>query len=174
MFNQFAPWPWGLKLLRVRLAMFDKIERDFSFGSWVLQLLAAYCAPIVLLGILETSLAVQDTSMTQLLRYAFVAAAAVALALLISAFIGGSVREGKRIWIIPVLFEVSAFVSAMASVDAGSRLRALVWVADPGRGEESWTMVLLTLPTWGCCWYSAAMWWRFCRDQRLHADPTGR
>jgi hypothetical protein len=33
-----------------------------------------------------------------------------------------------------------------------------VFVHPPNQGEAGWFIVLLTLPTWGCCCYSAVMW----------------
>jgi hypothetical protein len=142
--------------------MFDEVQREFSFGSWFLQFFLAFCSPVVVLAVLESRLNIQDTLQSQVLGYLFLAATAVAMALLISAITKESASEGSWVWMIPSALEVPAVIWQALSGGIMSAVHGFFFVAGPGQGEESWGL-LLTLPTWSCCWYSAAMWWRLRR-----------
>ena len=79
-------------------------------------------------------------------------------------------EHGSRAWILPVLLEGAALIWEIAWGRAASVWHGFFWVAGPGRGEEPWLVVLLTLPTWSCCSYSAAMWWRL-HARRASSHP---
>jgi hypothetical protein len=147
--------------------MFDKIERDRSFVSWVIQLLIAYSVPVITLAITLSYLPdTPDTVLNQLIEYLFVAGVASALALLVSAIATDSFAEGVLIWIVPAGLEFIAVVWGLSSDGLVSTLHGLFLVPGPGQGEGSWGVVILTQPAWGCCWYSAIMWWRLRTKQR--------
>ena len=136
--------------------MFDELDREFSFGSALIQLIVVYVTPFVALASLEGLLSMgEDTVLSDILGYVFIAAAGIALALLISTILPGSVFEGSTIWILPAGAE---FGCAVWDTAWGRTQEIPAYFF--GRGEAGWVMALLTMPTWGCCCYSAAMYWR--------------
>jgi hypothetical protein len=116
-----------------------------------------------MLGVLENRLDIEDTALAQVLSYAFLAAMGLAMALLVSMMARAAMREGSFIWVLPVGLEIAAVIWQLFSEGVVSTLHGLFFTPGPGLGEESWGMVLLTLPTWSCCSYSATMWWRLRR-----------
>ena len=149
-----------------------EVRREFSIVSLVLQLLVAYCGPLVVATILTSSI-VRDTIASQILTYILVGITAACFALLVSTIHGDAAFEGRRIWIPPVLVEGAMVIWEMASNGFMSVWFGLVLFAEgPLGGEASLAVVLLTLPTWSCCWYSAAMWWRR-RRRRQAAQFSG-
>ena len=46
--------------------MFEEVEREFSFGSYILQVLVAYCGPVILFGIVEDRLGGQSAIRMQI------------------------------------------------------------------------------------------------------------
>src|SRR5450432_2781071 len=95
--------------------MFEQVDRELSFGSWTLQLVVAFCGPIILLVILDTWLDVQDTLLSQILSYVGLGIAGFVLALLISAISPQSRREGTLIWMLPTALEVVATIWQLVS-----------------------------------------------------------
>ena len=135
---------------------FEEVEREFSFGSWLFQLVVTYPVPVVLLGILENRLSAPDTFIIQVLGYAFVALMGITLAFLVSKVSRESAKEGSWIWLVPTALVIAAVLWQLCSGGIASTFHGFLF----GHGEESWGMVILTIPTFGCCCYSAAMWWQ--------------
>jgi hypothetical protein len=140
--------------------MFEELERDYSYLSWILQSLLAFFGPIILLMILASLLEPYgDTPTSLVLEYLFIAFAGFALALALAAIARSSPSEGRFVSVVPVSLVLLICVRQAASFGIRS-LIPFFYVAGPGSAEEGWVLMLLTFPTWGCCWYSAAMWWR--------------
>src|SRR5450432_303225 len=96
--------------------MFDKIDRERSFVSWLIQLLIAYSVPVITLAIILSYLPdTPDTIVNQVLEYLFVAGIASVLALLVSAIATDSFAEGVLIWIVPAGLEFIAVVWGLSS-----------------------------------------------------------
>jgi len=81
-----------------------------------------------------------------------------------------STIEGRWVWLAPVGLVTLAVIGHLIGGHT-SEIRQLFYVGN-GEGEGGWVLVLVTLPTWGCCWYSAVMLWRRKQRQRkvLPAD----
>jgi hypothetical protein len=138
--------------------MFGETERGLSFGAWVLQLVLAYCGPVLGLGLVERSVRWTDTPATTLLEYVIIAALSGLLSLAVLLVAPDSSREGCWIWALPAI--IGAVVLIVLCSRGFAQMLTLFY-APPGEGEAGWAIVLLTLPTWSCCCYSAAMWgWR--------------
>jgi hypothetical protein len=97
-----------------------------------------------------------ETPVSQILDYVFLAAAGIALALFVTALARNSTRVGIFVWILPVAIELYAAIAESFSFGIASLGSTLLY----GKGEDGWAVMFLTFPTWGCCWYSAAMWWQ--------------
>lgn len=140
--------------------MFQEVERELSFASWILQLVAAYCGPIAMLMVVDTWLKAQDTLLEQVLSYVLVGAIAAAMALVVSLLAGDPAKEGRWVWVIPFAFELMAVAWELLFQRTHGELCELFVVRDTGpmAGENGWVMVLLTIPTWSCCCYSLVMW----------------
>ena len=154
------PWQGAAR----KTEMSDKIERDPSFVSWMLQLVIAYSAPTIALMVTWPNL--PDTTFNQILEYLFVLGAATALALLISTVAKDSPAEGILVCIIPAALELTATAWGLFSEGLAPTVHALFFSPGPGQGEGSWGVVLITQPVCGCCWYSAVMCWRRRVKQR--------
>jgi hypothetical protein len=107
--------------------------------------------------VLESALNAQDTLLSQLLGYAFLAIVGAGLGLVVSVLIPASLGWAVWVWTLPVTIEIwfiiiGYFERGPASV---GHLFLAPW---PSRGEEG-AEVLITYLTWSSCWYSAAMWW---------------
>ncbi len=151
--------------------MFDEVESESwflsPFLSWAAQLFLAFCGPFTLWVILAGSWNLPDTAALDYVEFAIMGAG---LAALVSAAFRDATRVGSLVWALPAAV-------ATAGLAWDGWLSGIGTVADyfqdpgPGRGEEAWGFLpsLLTLPTWGCCWYSAFMWWRL--RGRRHAPP---
>ncbi len=149
-----------------------EIEREWSFVSWVLQLLLAYCGTLAALFRIEIALNGTDSIPWQLLSYLLALLIGAALALVISAVAPWSANAGRWVWVIPVCFLVSCGV--IDAIYVPSDLRYYLFMDPrPSEGESGWVVVLVTLPTWGCCWYSATMRWRWRRRLRRNLEDGG-
>jgi hypothetical protein len=135
--------------------------------SWAVQLLLALAAPMIALGVLETALNTQDTLVSQFLGYAFLAVVGTGLAFAASALNRDWVSVGVWIWTLPVIIEILAIISE-GSLGGLASVGHLFLITTPGNGEEGLGLFFSTFPTWSCCWYSAAMWWRL-RQRRQSA-----
>lgn len=136
--------------------------------SWVVQLLMVLLGPVIALGIIESVLNTQDTLIPQFLGYVFLAVVATGLASTVFALNPHWAKSGSRIWVLPIALEVWAVISELSSL--GGSVGGIFLIPGPGRGEEG-LGVLITLQTWSCSWYSAAMWWRL-RRRRRHQPST--
>jgi hypothetical protein len=68
---------------------------------------------------------------------------------------------GRWVWTLPVAFLAFGLVWDMFLGRFDTVLLALF-----GGGEGGWIRVLVTLPAWSCCWYSATMARRRRRQSR--------
>lgn len=150
--------------------MFEEIERDYSFLFWVLQSVLAFFGPLMAWAFISIEMNLQDTIRPQIAGYAFVAAAACGCALVVGRFFRSSALEGVWIWPIPVIILLWGVAETLVSDGLAAAVNGFVFVPGPGRGEESWG-ILLTIPTWACCWYSATMWWGHNRRLRYTQWP---
>jgi hypothetical protein len=143
--------------------MFEQIAGSaYSFGSWLTQLLAVFIVPMLLWAVLNIALNLQDTLIPQLFGYAFLAVISVGLAFAVSLANHHWTKAGAWIWVLPVAVEIWGIYS---EVSLGTPVGDFFLIPGPGRGEEGWG-VLITLPTWSCCCYSATMWLRLRQSQR--------
>lgn len=140
--------------------MFEEAEREYSFVSWLSQLLVASLGPALTLAVAESPFNPQDTLVWQILQYLFLAVIAFAFAILISAIFRSSALEGRWVWALPAAVELPLAAWALVSDGPMSMVHGLVFSPGPGQGEGSWGVVFLTVPTWSCCCYSVAIWWR--------------
>ena len=151
-----------------------EIEREFSFFGYGFQLVLAYFGTLIGLFIfaitLEHVAAPTDTPAWAVVEYLFDLLVAVALALAVSRLAPTSTIEGRWVWLAPVGLVTLAVIGHLIGGHT-SEIRQLFYVGN-GEGEGGWVLVLVTLPTWGCCWYSAVMLWRRKQRQRkvLPAD----
>jgi len=140
--------------------MFEDEQREFSFVSWILQLMLGTVGPLIVLAALESRLGSQDAPWEAPFDYIVLAPTAFAMAWILSAVSGDSAREGKWIWIMPMSAEIASIAWDVLWLEHAS-IRGYFW----DRGPEGMQM-LLTLPTWSSCWYSAAMWLRLCMARK--------
>ena len=74
---------------------------------------------------------------------------------------------------IPAVLEVSAVVWGLLWDSPAATFPALFLGTGPGHGEESWGIVLLTMPAWSCCCYSVSTIWRNRKARRsLTVHPS--
>jgi hypothetical protein len=147
--------------------LFELNEREPSMGSWAWQLVLAYCIPFIGLASLESALDATDSPGWQVLGYVVVMLLSIALALLVSRLFVESPREGRWVFLLPGLI-VTLFGLALCTKSMDKALELFYFRTGPLSGESGWGVMLLTWPTWGCCWYSAAMWF-VRRKRRLRA-----
>jgi len=141
------------------------VRRGLLFiTGWAIQLTFAYFCPLVVVVILSVLLSAPDSVMWQFLDYLIFGLVSLVLALSVSQLFPGSTAEGRWIWTMPVGLLVCGVLWDMTLGRLDSALTALV-----GTGEVGWVKVLITLPAWGCCWYSATMAWRRRRQARALA-----
>jgi len=164
-----------------RGATFQEVEDEFALVSWLLQLLCSYCGPtvalVILAGVLgkphsEAWQAVIPYAWQAVIIYVAIAALAVIWALGISAAVPGAAQEGSSVWALPAAVEIFFLIWALCWRGFyGARL--MFYVSPSEGGEAGWGLGLLTLPTWGCCCYSAVMHWRWRRRGRTGC-PTAQ
>ena len=136
--------------------MQPEIERDFSFGSWAIQFVAAFFGPIILLTGLEMLLGIQgETAISQVVSLLFLGAVAVLMALLTVRISPDATDEGRWIWTLPMILVATAVIWD-GSTGHASELSGCLWDPGPGRGEGAFG-TLITWPTWSCCCYSSLM-----------------
>jgi len=143
----------------------QELYRDFSYIGWIFQTFFAYWLPLIGLVILESLMGATNSAGWDLVPYVVVPLLALAMALGISAVFPSSVIEGISVWMLPAGVWLLTFVCTL--IGEPSRLSLFFW--DQGQGEAGWLIGLLTIPTWGCCWYAAAMGWR----RRTQRDAPG-
>ena len=142
--------------------MFVQVERDFSLGSWVCQMVLAYIAPLLLVAILESWLMPgPDTPVTYILDYFLWAGAAALIALAVFGLFDEAAHEGASVWILPCAFLLFGVLWDSASFGVARALREFFFPrTGMEAGEAGIAMLLVTLPVWGCVCYSAVMYWR--------------
>lgn len=122
----------------------------------------------------EAQLSAANTTTWNILEYLIVMILSIALALMVSLPLPSSVLEGRYVFVVPVATEIWAVALSKNSKEAVDFFYA---GSGPMSGEASWALVLITLPTWGCCWYSVVMYWRRtamnARTQRNSTDSNG-
>jgi hypothetical protein len=87
------------------------LEEILGMVSWAVQLLLASLAPLAALMVLESALNSQDTLVSQLLGYMFLAIVGAGLGLVVSVSIPASLRVGVWVWVLPVIIEIWAIIS---------------------------------------------------------------
>ncbi len=140
--------------------MFEESDTGFSFGSCLVQILFAYFVPPVLLGLIEAQLNFQDSIASQITRYVLILCISGGSASLVSAIARNSAREGRWVWVLPFSFWAYACASDYFRFGLKELRLMFFFGPGPGSGEEAWGVFLFTLPTWSCCCYAVAMWWR--------------
>lgn len=149
--------------------MFEQeVERDFSFVSWIAQLVIVYLFPVITLSLFSHWLTFRNLILDQIISFLFIGTVGYGLAQPASAMAWGPAKEGRWIWVLPVSIEIAVGASALLSEGFLATWHGLFFVPGPGQGEGSWAIVLLTLPTWGCCCYSATM-----REHRSDGNEAG-
>lgn len=137
-------------------------EREFSMALWTMQLVVVYCGPTLLLALIENALGEPAAPIEEaVVGFSGVALIAFLAALAMDRLSPGSAREGVWVWLLP-----TCLLAAGVLFDALSMPNELAGFFYAPRGDPDPTPVLLTVPTWGCCWYSAATYWR--RRRRRH------
>jgi hypothetical protein len=145
-----------------------EIEREFSFFGYGFQLVLAYFGTLIGLFIFAIAVGPRaDGPVWQILYYPIVLLLAVVLALAVSRLAPTSTIEGRWVWVAPV--GLVAFVIAWSLyLDHPSEAGDMFYFGNEG-GEAGLGLYFVTLPTWGCCCYSATMFWR--RRQREGKGP---
>jgi hypothetical protein len=143
------------------------LEEILGIVSWAVQLLLASVAPVGALIALDSALNTQDTLVSQLLEYAFLAVLATGLGFVVSVLIPASLGVGVCVWTLPVTIEIW-FIIIGYSEGGPASVGHLFLAPWPSQGEEG-AEVLITYLTWSSCWYSAAMWWRLRRRSQSTA-----
>jgi hypothetical protein len=139
----------------LRQETFKQIGEGFSVASSLVQLVAGYVVTYSALLTVSNLHGGPDSPTLAILLYGVLIVVNVALAVCVSFLATGAERDGRWIWALPMSLELLA---TGAFIKGGVNLLTLVYTG-PGEGEAAWGLVLLTYPTWGCCWYSATMWW---------------
>jgi len=122
-----------------------------SFISWLLQQVASVSGPFLALSMVESGLKGISFAIERPLTYAVALVASVVIAWLVAVLLPRAVMEGCWVWVIPT----ALFVAIGIPLYESGELRDLLWPTD---GEQAWLWILLTIPTWNCCCYSATMW----------------
>jgi hypothetical protein len=144
-------------------------ERQFSPAGWLSQTFLAYIAPAIGLVVILSGLAgATDTAGWNAVPYFAIPLLAAALATGVSAVFPSSTIEGELVWALPAVIELCIFVWALCYEP--SKVLQVFYVG-PHEGEAGWVLGLFTIPTWGCGWYSATMYWR--RKRRLGGSISG-
>ena len=73
--------------------MFEEVEREYSFVSWLSQLALGYIGPILALGVVENLLNVGDRPGLQVFEYCFLGVASFICALFLSAVARQTAKE---------------------------------------------------------------------------------
>lgn len=155
--------------------MFDDDDWVPSWISLGLQSILAYWAPLIAAMLLESSLRVHFSPFSaaeHVVNYGLIALLAVALAFGVSTFFADSADAGRWVWVLPVAVVLFCFFWELSSHGL-SEATLLFYIGDPTMGEAGWGMVLLTMPAWSCCSYSAAMYCRR-RLQQRSASSSGQ
>jgi hypothetical protein len=126
--------------------MFQTVDSGPSFGSLLLQLFLAYFGPTALLMAfyVRFSRNTPETPVSQILDYVFLAAAGIALALFVTAFVRNSTKVGIFVWILPVAIELYAAISESFSFGIASL--AVTMIAAPSPDSHTFFSRRITMP----------------------------
>jgi hypothetical protein len=154
--------------------MFGQLREEAPFGSWAVQLGLAYVGPLAILMIASPYLFHgPDSPLLTLCEYLFIGFVSAALASGIAVTAFDATAEGRLVWIVP-----AGMFFAAPAIEGHRTVRELrhLFYTGPGEGESGWEMLLLTMPTWGCCCYSLVMrlWRRRDNGKGAAAPPIGQ
>ena len=135
--------------------MFQAVEREFSITRWIGQLLLAYCVPALLVALAESLFRTVDTPIWQASDYLLIGLMGALAGVGIYRLTPDSAREGVWVWALP-----TAALAAGMIYDAFSSAGCFPCTFYAAQGDPNPMPVILTLPTWGCICYSAAIYWR--------------
>lgn len=135
---------------------FTEIEREFSFGSWVLQMVGVYFLPTLVIAVVEGLFGFGETPGTLMFDYLAAGLGGWALARFAAYVSDDPAQEGVMVWVLPAFFEVVFVLWSLLS-SRRSEFYGFFVTFGPGRGEESLGLFMVTIPTVGCCVYSAVM-----------------
>jgi hypothetical protein len=134
----------------------QEIEHEPSFGAWLLQTLAACFGPLIVVVVFSGMLGHGSSLFPY---YAVTCLASLGIAQTTSRVLPAWVAVGRWIWLLPVLLELVSLTRNVFLWGVPTTLHEFIGFGAPMAPEEEWGIVLLTLPVWSCCWYSALMWW---------------
>ena len=138
--------------------MFELLAKPPSFGAYLVQLLIAYCGPMIGFVVVDRALGGTDSATWQILAYLIVGALGLNFALGLCAVLPNWVQEGCWVWTVPSFCWVVVTCSTLLHGGPAEFEDMLYTKSGPMEGERGWLIFLVTLPTWGCCWYSATMY----------------
>jgi hypothetical protein len=145
-------------------------QREFSFFGYGFQLVLAYFGTLIGFFVVAIALGPRaDSPVWQILYYPVVLLLAVGLALAVSRLAPTSTIEGRWVWVAPIGLVTLAVVWDLIGGQA-SEARQVFYFGNEG-GDAGLVLYLFTLPAWGCCWYSAAMFWRRRQRERKGLLP---
>jgi len=140
--------------------MFQELEREFSVLRLILQLVVVYLLPLFVLGPLEMLLETGNGPILQVAEFALAAIIYVGAGLAAWKLVPSSAREGQYVWLpLAALFGLGVCYD-LATGHSGE----LPGYFYSGPGDPGGMPALVTIPAWGCCWYSATLRW--CRGRR--------
>jgi tellurite resistance protein TehA-like permease len=142
--------------------MFHQVAREFSISRWTVQLLAVYCIPTLLAGLLENSLRNPYSPAWQASIFPVVALIGGVAGVGVYRMASDLAQEGVWVWLLP-----TCVLAAFILCDRFSTVSDFKGFFYAPAGDPDPVPAILTLPTWGCCWYSAGMYWR-SRSSRQH------
>jgi hypothetical protein len=131
---------------------FGQLPEPPSFLGWVAQLIAVYAGSLIGYFLIHLVFlrGVADSPAELVFDYVLFAAEALTFAWVAAYLFPRSTGEGRWIWTLPVvLLSMTAFITLYRG---DSREFRALWFS-----EYDIPVIFFTLPTWACCWYSAAM-----------------
>jgi hypothetical protein len=137
----------------------------FAVAQCFVQFVVVYFVPMVIVLILSGWLRTPDDTLWQVFDYVIFGLIGSALAFVVSGFFPEADQKGCWVWTLGVGLLAYAIGWDMFLGRFDAPVTALF-----GTGEAGWVKVLITLPAWGCCWYSLVMWWRLRRRRRETAS----
>ena len=136
--------------------MFHQLEREFSTARWLVQLVAVYCGPVLLFALIEsTPQRPLSPAISDVAAFPFVALIGLLAGVGIQRLAPDSAREGAWVWLLP-----SCVLALFLLCDRFSSVSDFSGFFYAPAGDPDPVPVILTTATWGCCWYSAAIYWR--------------
>jgi hypothetical protein len=138
-----------------------------------LQLVLVYAAPTAAWGFVDYWMGLPDSPASSALAYAWVGGASLALALAAARVAPDSQVEGRWVWVPSALLELVGIGVQVRDFGVPS-VRWFFFTAGSAEDRGWLVLFVLTLPTLGCCVYSATVWWLRSRAvSAALADRTG-